>query len=165
MLAERQSKLSELQLIRHRLQEDSQNRWNNRQERLVVIAISKTPGLDQIREAGRLVALSTAGDLRVAERLEHIEFLGFVTLLRVPDGQEEFFELVCAFGLSEQQINKPADCDATYLVWLRWDSGGRREDLAAAYEMLWRHSCRAARWSRSFSFSLDESRLQTEPFC
>lgn len=106
MLAERQSKLSELQLIRHRLQEDSQNRWNNRQERLVVIAISKTPGLDQIREAGGLVTLSTAGDLRVAERLEHIEFLGFVTLLRVPDGQEEFFELVCAFGLSEQQINK-----------------------------------------------------------
>lgn len=91
------SKLAKLQLVRHGLQEYSQNRRDNSQQRLIVIGVSKTPRLDQVRETSRLVAFVSTRDLRVAARFEQLELLGFLALcLGLSDREEVFFEFVDA---------------------------------------------------------------------
>lgn len=62
-------------------QENSQNRRDNGEQRFVVIAIRKTPGLNQIGKADSLFALPSARNLRFAEGFEQVELDGLVIVV------------------------------------------------------------------------------------
>lgn len=61
------------------LQENGKHGGDIREKGIVIAALSKTPGLDKIREANGIIIFS-GSDLLIAIGLENLQFLRFLTL-------------------------------------------------------------------------------------
>lgn len=146
-------------MARDGLDENSQNRGYDSQQRFVATAVRKVPRLDQVRKADCF--LGVAWNLRVAVRLEDAKLFGFLSLVvSLSYWRKKFFEFpdACITKMSSSAITqdltgKCSPCfDSTTFCW---NTKSERSCVCEVMAGELSDSCevssflRLARWERS----------------